>query len=215
MSAGGGMGSRVGIDRPNALERGDRVKNHIVDTWHREGLFTTAVLGSPPCVAVALGDCLVLQHEQAMVHSTRGRDYQAKPASNRDEFNCRDPSSVFVETMLGAELKGGGIECGLQPAAEGAVSKNSGLRPGCLDARGDEWDGGLVRGHETPSPAQYRSKGCRRLYFCANWCLKKHGEQQQKQAHLMNMLFKVASALSNGEDMHVHCIPLLFPFPVV
>ena len=104
MSAGGGMGSRAGIDRPNALERGDRVKNHIVDTWHRPGLFTAAVLGSPPCVAAALSDCLFLQHEQAMLHSSRGRDYQAKPASNRDAFNCRDPTSVFVETVLGAEL---------------------------------------------------------------------------------------------------------------
>jgi len=210
------MGSRVAIDSPNALQKGDRVTSHVVETWHAPGLFSAPVLGTDKCVATALNECVVLQHHQALVYPSNNMWYQSKPVSDRDEFNSRDPSSVFFETMAsGAQLIGGGIECGMQPAAEGAVSKNSGLRPGCLDARGDDWDGAPVRGHKTPCPAQYKSKGCRHLYFRANWCLKKHGEQQQKQAHLTNMLFQVASALSNGEDMHVHCIPLLFPFPVV
>ena len=33
----GGRGSRVGIDNPNALQKGDRVKSHVVETWHPQG----------------------------------------------------------------------------------------------------------------------------------------------------------------------------------
>ena len=211
------IGSRNGIDHPNALQRGDGLTAHIAETWHPDGLFSPALLGPATAVANSLNNCVVLQHPEALFSGCIGNIRQEKPVSNRDKFNERNPSSVFLAIKKnGARLIGGGIECGLQPAADGAVSKYSGLRPGVLDARGDDWDCGDVRGHYTPRPEDYRSIGCKHYYFKANWCLKKgpSGEQQAKTSHVRNMLFQVATSLAEGRDMHVHCIPLLIiPFP--
>ena len=166
------IGSRNGIDHPNALQRGDGLTGHIAETWHRDGLFSPALLGTAKAVANSLNKCVVLQHHEAYFGGSSGKMWQAKPVSNRDKFNERNPTSVFLATKKnGSQLIGGGIECGLQPAAEGAVSKYSGLRPGVIDTRGDDWDCGDVRGHYTPRPEVYRSKGCKHYYFKANWCL--------------------------------------------
>jgi hypothetical protein len=211
------IGSRNGIDHPNALQRGDGLTGHIAETWHPDGLLSPALLGTAKAVANSLNKCVVLQHHEAYFYSSGGKMWQAKPVSNRDKFNERNPSSVFLETMKnGSQLIGGGIECGLQPAAEGAVSKYSGLRPECTDTRGDDWDEGSVRGHISPTPAEYRLQGSKHYFFGANWCLLKQpiGQQQAKKAHVKNMLFHVATCLAAGRDMHVHCIPLLIiPFP--
>ena len=212
ISAGGGMDSRAGIDHPTSLERGERIRSQIVDTLHLAGLLTPAVLGSAPCVASGLDGSFVLQHAEAML-SNGG--YQAKPVSTRDAYNRRYPTTVFVETVRAALLKGGGLECGLQPMAAGAVSKNSRLRPAVLDTRGDDWDCGLVRGHKSPSPAEHARSGCEHMFFNANWCLKKGGDEAAKSQHLFDVLFTVATSLAEGRDTHVHCISLLFPSPVV
>ena len=216
------IGARNGIDHPNALQRGDALTAHIAE-WgglrrtHPEGLLSPALLGTAKAVANSLNQCVVLQHPEAHFYHAEGKMWQSTPVSTRDQFNERNPSSVFLETLKnGSKLIGGGIECGLQPAAEGAVSNYSGLRPECTDTRGDDWDKGRVRGHISPTPAEYRLQGSKHYFFGANWCLLKQpiGQQQAKKAHVKNMLFHVATCLAAGRDMHVHCIPLLIiPFP--
>ena len=176
------------------------------------GLVTPAVLGSPSIVSAALAECIVLQHPEAVLAGfATGLVHQLKPASDRDVFNRRDPSSEFLQSEIGARLLGGGIECGLQPMGEDAASQVSGLRPGVVDVRGQDWDKGKVRGHKSQSQADHKANGCHHMFVGMNSLLKYGGNAAEKTSHLLNFLFQVTSWMALGHDVHVHCISLLFP----
>ena len=154
------------IDHPTSLQKGDRIRSLIFDTPSPPGLLTPAVLGSPSIVSAALAECIVLQHPEAVLAGfATGLVHQLKPASDRDVFNRRGPSSEFLQSERGARLLGGGIECGLQPMGEDAASQVSGLRPGVVDTRGDDWRQGKVRGFTSPTHNEHIDQGCPLLVF--------------------------------------------------
>ena len=198
------------IDHPTSLQKGDRIRSLIVDTPSPPGLLTPAVLGSPSIVSAALAECIVLQHPEAVLAGfATGLVHQLKPASDRDVFNRRDPSSEFLQSEMGARLLGGGIECGMQPMGADAASQVSGLRPGVADVRGQDWDKGLVRGHKSQSQADHKANGCHHMFVGMNYLLKHGGYAAEKTSHLLNFLFQVTSWMARGRDVHVHCTFLL------
>ena len=209
---GGGVNWDI-IDRPTSVQMGDGIRALILDK-PPPGLFTAAVLGIRAFLCAALSVCFIIQHpEAALTGYANGRVYQLKPSMHRDDFNSKWPSSEFLQTLMGARLFGGGIECGLQAMgdAAAALSQISGLRPGVADTRGDDWKLGKVRGFVSSTPEEHIATGCPHIFFNANRLLKNYGDAAYKKSHLLSFLFQVVSWLSEGRDVHVHCIPLLFP----
>ena len=93
-----------------------------------------------------------------------------------------------------------------------AAGEAGGLRPGVLDARGVEWNGGPLRELTSESPAAHAERDCPHLFVSTNWMLKKVGVVWDvKMRHLKEMLVAVAKQLGEKRDVNIHCIPLLFP----
>ena len=129
-----------------------------------------------------------------------------KTPEGADGFNRRWPTTVIAVCPNGAKLKIGGMECGKQATARGAVSAASGFRPAVLDARGDDWDGPPVRGLSSDTPEEHTAKGVKHAYFRANWVLKYGNEGDVVTPVFLNFLETVCSWLAEGHDVHIHCI---------
>ena len=109
------------------------------------------------------------------------------------------------------QLHFGGIEFGGQPLGESAGTAG-GLRPGVIDCRGCDRDGGGVRGLTSESPQAHDAKGCPHFFAGVNWMMKRAGASlHEKRQHLIALLVTVTGWLFEGRHYNVHCIPLLFP----
>ena len=115
------------IDHPTALQRGDTMRDLIVDGGERGGLLTAGVVGTPEHVCTGLDSSLVLQH--ALVRLWNGE--HQRPGGGRDQFNLRTPATAFHLGKNGGKVLGGGLEAGMMPMGE-AAGKAGGLRPGVL-----------------------------------------------------------------------------------
>ena len=213
VSAGGGAGFGRGlpiIDAPTALQRGDTMQDLIFAGGERGGLLTAGVLGTPEHVCTGLDAALVLQHP--LVRLSGGEHQRIR--GGRNEFNLATPATVFHLNQNGSKLIGGGLEAGMMPMGA-AAGEAGGLRPGVLDARGAEWNGGPLRELTSESPAAHAERDCPHLFVSTNWMLKKGGSWPEKMAHPIEMLVTVTTWMSMGRSCVVHCIPLLFPPPEV
>jgi len=183
------------------------MRDLLISDGDPAGLFQMGVLGRAEGVIGDLGDSLVLQHELADI-----RHGEPQPlSSNRNHFNNQTPTTVAQRFTNRAELRFGGIECGKQAMGE-AAGTAGGLRPGVVDARGGDWDGGGVRGLISESPQAHDAKGCPHFFAGVNWMMKRAGASlHDKRQHLIALLATVAGWLYEGRHTNVHCIPLLFP----
>ena len=182
------------------------MRDLVVGGGERGGLLTAGVLGTPENVCAGLNAAFVMQHP--LVQLRYGQ--HQKPKGGRDEFNRITPATIFQLNQNGSTLIGGGLEAGLMPMGE-AAGEAGGLRPGVLDARGAEWNGGPLRELTSESPAAHAERDCPHLFVSTNWMLKKGGSWPEKMAHLIEMLVTVTTWMSMGRSCVVHCIPLLFP----
>ena len=214
-SAGGG-GSGFGrgkaiIDAPTLLQRGELMRDVIVNGWVPRGLLTEVVLGLQEDVCEGLDAAYVLQHP--LFESRAGVHQKPSGGRDRDRFNLTTPVTVFLLFKTGSKLTGGGFEAGLQPMGA-AAGEAGGLRPGVLDTKGAAWGGHdppPVRFLYSESPAAHRERGCKHHFVEANWMMKKGGPRREKEEELIRMLQEVTQWMSEGRDAVVHCIPLLFP----
>ena len=172
----------------------------------RGGLLSAALPGTADEVCAGLDAALVLQHPLVLL---LGGEHQ-RARMNRDQFNLATPATVFHLNQNGSKLFGGGLEAGLMPMGA-AAGEAGGLRPGVLDARGADWDGGLLRGLTSESPEAHAARDCPHFFVRTNWMLKRFGASTtDKMQHLIEMLVTVTTWFSEGRSCVVHCIPLLF-----
>ena len=164
MGFGRGM---LTIDHPTPLERGDTMHDMFFGGGAPGGLFTPRVMGTPEQVYEGLLGSVVLEHPLAHIED----GVYKKPPMNRDDYNRKWPSTVFQLSQNGSKLIGGGLEAGMMPMGE-AAGKTGGLRPGVLDARGADWDGGLLRGVTSESPEAHAARDCPHFFVGTNWMLK-------------------------------------------
>ena len=197
------------INWPSAQQVGDIVRKLVTSPSAPDDLFSPAVLGSRDDVYAALSPCCIVQHPEAVI--TPGGD-QCRPRMGRDAFNSQWPTSEFMKTIFGAAVLGGGIECGLQALGESCAGRlqSSGLRPGVGDTRGFGQQP-IVRKHSTQSHVEHERQGRGHMAVKINWALKKTTPLGDRDAHITDFLHTVASWLAAGRNVHIHCIPLLFP----
>jgi hypothetical protein len=197
------------INRPSAQQMGDIIRKLVTSPSAPDDLFSPAVLGSRDDVYAALSPCCIVMHPEAVI--TPEGD-QLCPKMSRDVFNERWPTSEFLKTVSGAAVLGGGMECGLQALGESCAAglQRSGLRPGVGDARGFG-PHVPVRKRTSKSHVEHERQGCGHMAVKINWALKKTVPLGDRDAHITEFLHTVASWLAAGRNVHIHCIPLLFP----